>query len=494
MQINSKNALLTPKQMAKADRLALKYNISSLELMENAGKVVVEQIVADYSPCSVLILCGPGNNGGDGFVVARLLRAKGWKVEVALLSDVAHLKGDAKINAQRFNGEIKQFDDKLLKNADLIIDAIFGAGLSRNIEGKFAKAIDAANKSNKPIIAIDIPSGIDGATGEVRAIAIRANKTISFFHAKPGHYLLPGREYCGQLVIKNIGIDERILQEIEVNCFVNNDNLWHLPKRKLNSHKYDFGHALIVSGDELHGGAARLAAKAALRVGAGLVSLVGERAALLVHATQLSSIMLKEIKNSEDFSELLKDKRFNACIIGPALGISEKNKELILSALNSNAKILLDADGLSNFANNPDELFILIKQRAKDSVILTPHEGEFNRIFPNITGDKLSRAKMAAKESGAIIVLKGADTIIASPDDFAAININAPANLATAGSGDVLAGIIGGLLAQKMPSLKAALAGTYIHGELGNIFNSSGLIADDLIDLLPKALTKLTKG
>ena len=267
-------------------------------------------------------------------------------------------------------------------------------------------------------------------------------------------------------------------------------DLWQLPKRDMVSHKYVFGHAIVVSGDELHTGASRLAARAALRIGSGLVTLVGQKPALLVHSAQLSSIMLKEVSSANEFSELLLDERFNSVIIGPALGIGQKTREILLAALKSNARIVIDADALTSFANNPDELFTAIKKRQANSVVLTPHEGEFKRLFPHINGAKLAKAIKAAKISGAIIVLKGADTVIAAPNDFAAINNNATANLATAGSGDVLAGIIGGLLAQEMPTHLAACAGVYLHGEAGKAFGGAGLIADDLPELLPKVLQK----
>ncbi len=477
--------------MAKADALAVKYGVPSIKLMENAGLAVVEQVLKHYAPCKVLILCGPGNNGGDGFVVARLLKQQGWQVIVALFGDKARLKGDAKINSDRFDGEIKSLQQADINNANLIVDGLLGAGLDRDIEGELALIIKAVNKSALPIVAIDIASGIDGESGQVRGVAIKATRTVSFFRAKPGHYLLSGREYCGELHIADIGIPKLVLEEIAANVWLNTPNLWSLPKQKISSHKYDAGHCIVVSGDELHTGAARMAAKAALRIGAGLVSLIGEKSALLIHATQLSSIMLSEVSCVNDLTKLLKDKRFNSIVIGPALGVGEKTKAFVLSALASSANIVIDADGLSSFADNPKQLFDAIKVKKSGEIVLTPHGGEFAKIFNIKANSKVELAREAAKISGSTIVLKGADSVIASPCGWAIINNNAPPYLATAGSGDVLAGTIGGLLAQSMGGFEAASAGVHLHGAAGALFGGRGLIADDLPDLLPQALSKV---
>lgn len=485
------NILLTPKQMTMADELTVQSGVQSIDLMENAGKAIVALIEENYTPCSVLIVCGPGNNGGDGFVVARLLAQKGFEVELALLGAKSLLKGDARINADRYEGKISSFENIELKGKQLIVDAIFGAGLCREIKDKAFEVISKINQSKIPTIAVDVPSGIDGASGEVRGIAIKATHSVSFFRAKPAHYLLPARKYCGQLHIKNIGIPKSVLQKIKANCWLNAPNLWQLPKRKLSSHKYDAGHCVVVSGDELHSGAARLAARAALRIGAGLVTLVGKKPALLIHASHLSSIMLEEINNAHELSKLLLDKRYNCVVIGPALGVAKETKQLALAALQSSASLVIDADGLSSFSDNPEILFNAIKQRQTINVVLTPHEGEFKRLFPKITGSKLEKARKAAKICGAIIVLKGADSVICAPDGSSTINNNAPPELATAGSGDVLAGIIAGLMAQGMKAHNAASAGVYLHAMAGQKFGGAGLIADDLPDLLPIVIKNL---
>ena len=483
--------------MSKADSLAVASGVPSIELMENAGQAVVAQIMQSHSPRATLILCGPGNNGGDGFVVARLLQQKGWQVELALLGDVAQLKGDAKINAIRFNGEIKIFAPNMLDKAELIIDAIFGAGLDREIIGEIASIINQVNQADIPVISIDIPSGIDGETGQVLGVALRAKQSVTFFRAKPAHYLMPARIYCGEITIVDIGIPESVLQEITANTWLNNVNLWQLPCKKLDEHKYDAGHCLVISGDELHGGAARLAARAALRIGAGLVSIVGTRETLLIHAAQVSAIMLRQAKKAQEIAEMLSDKRLNSTVIGMGLGIGKKTREKVLATLKNCANVVIDADGLSSFAQNPEQLFDAIKARNSGGVVLTPHAGEFCKIFNITSNSKVEKACMAAKISGATIVYKGADSVIAAPNGWAAINNNAPPELATAGSGDVLAGIIGGLMAQGMQAHLAAAAGVYLHGAAAASFakakSSAGLISDDLPSLLPKVMQSLHK-
>ena len=491
MNIYDNEVLLTPAEMGQADELAVKSGVPSLALMENAGLAVVKTIEAHYSTCPILVLCGPGNNGGDGFVVARLLKQKGWPVILTLFGEQERLKGDAKTNMDKWSGQIEHFNTELIAGKRLIVDALFGAGLDRHLTGEAAKMVGAVNDSGLPVVSIDIPSGIDGASGQMRGVAIRAERSVSFFRAKPGHFLYPGREYCGILHIEDIGIPHDVLAKINVNCWRNGPHLWDLPKRSTAGHKYNAGHCVVVSGDELAGGAPRLAARAALRTGSGLVSLVGSKETLLVHAAQVSSIMLKQVSDASSLEELLMDTRYNSVIIGPGLGVCEATQKMVLAALNSSARLVIDADGLTSFSKIPDILFDAIKARPRDSVVVTPHEGEFFRLFRKMKGSKLERAREAAVLSGAIVLLKGADSVIAAPDGRAAINNNAPPELATAGSGDVLAGIIGGLLAQGMPAHFAAAAGAYLHAEAGSIFGGAGLIADDLPDMLPLALQEL---
>lgn len=486
------NALLTPAEMAKADALAIKSGVASLTLMANAGQAVFDDIIAHYEMCQTLILCGPGNNGGDGYVVARLLKQAGWPVRVAVFGGAKKLGGDAKEHAERWDGRSQPATVEALKGARLIVDGLLGAGLDRDVNGPLGKLIDAVNEAGVHVVAIDVPSGVDGGTGQVRGTAISADRTVTFFRPKPGHLLEPGRSLCGAMTCVDIGIPDKVLDKIKPATFENGPDNWALPTAMVAGHKYGRGHCVVVSGDELHTGAARLAARGAARAGAGLVTIAGSLEALRVHAAHVTSIMLYETAEAAALADMLNDTRKNAVVIGPALGLGGGKKELVEIALNSGAACVVDADAFSLFTDEPDELFDLIKSRPDRPVVLTPHDGEFNRIFAEGDKGKLVAARAAAVLSGATLVLKGRDTVIAAPDGWAAINANAPASLATAGSGDVLAGIIGGLLAQGMSAPEAAAAGVWLHGEAANKFGKRGLVADDLPDLVPAVLNRIT--
>ncbi|VAW19353.1 NAD(P)H-hydrate epimerase / ADP-dependent (S)-NAD(P)H-hydrate dehydratase [hydrothermal vent metagenome] len=487
-----KNCLLTPDQMGRADALAVASGIASVDLMENAGHVIAKAIMKRFEPCQTLVLCGPGNNGGDGFVLARLLKKAGWPVRVALFGTLEKLKGDAAINAARWQEQVDPIELETIMGAGLIVDALLGAGLDRDVGGKLADTIKMVNQSQSPVVAIDVPSGVDGASGQVRGVGVQADLTVSFFRKKPGHLLFEGRQLCGELVVENIAIPEAVLKEINPQCFENTPNMWSVPRYKLDGHKYSRGFCTVLSGDELHSGASRLAAMAALRSGAGLVSLAGGRAALKIHATHLTSIMLDEVNDANDLSTLLSDKRKNSLVAGPALGVGATTRDMVVAALASGAALVLDADALTSFAGKSQELFSAIKAQPARPVVLTPHGGEFARLFhldKNL--DKLTLARRGAEISGAVVVLKGPDTVIAAPGGRALINANAPPFLATAGAGDVLAGLVGGFLAQGMAGLDAAAAAVFCHGEAANLFGAAGLIAADLPSLIPDVLFEI---
>ena len=508
--------ILTIEQMQRADAFAVAGGTPSLTLMENAGRAVADMIASRYAPWVTVVLCGPGNNGGDGFVVARLLAEKGFVVRVAcnLVSSA-----DAIAMAEKWTGPRLPLSPAALDGATFIVDALFGAGLTRPLEGAARETVEAANASGLPIVAIDVPSGVAGDSGKVLSlvarphadatgpadappqggVAIRAQTTVTFFRKKIAHLLQPGRALCGEVLLADIGIPGAALGGISL--FENGPSRWRFPWPQADAHKYARGHCLAVSGPFYATGAIRLAARAALRAGAGLVSVASPREALLVHAAHLTAIMIKPFMGAKGLADLLADKRLNAVVIGPGLGVGGETRELVSAVLASGAAgasagagatqrgIVLDADALTSFRDDPDALFA----RIKNPTVLTPHAGEFERLFPGLldeTGSRIEAARAAAIRAGAVVLLKGSDTVIAAPDGNAAININAPPFLATAGSGDVLSGIIGGLLAQGMDAFAAACAGAWLHGDAAGRFGP-GLIAEDIPELLPSSLMAL---
>ena len=468
--------LLTPAEMGRADALAVAAGIKSLTLMENAGRAVAEEIVRRYGARKTLVLCGPGNNGGDGFVCARYLKRWGWPVRLALLGEASALKGDAAAMAARWDGVTQS--GIAVAGAELIVDGLYGAGLSRDFPEGLAQAI---MDLGKPVVAIDVPSGLDGATGRVRGASLRADVTVTFFRKKPGHVLMPGRPLCGEIVVADIGIADEVLQEIAPKAWINSEII--LPALTPGGHKYSRGHAVVVSGGPLKTGAARLAAWAALKSGAGLVTLSGTPESLAVHAAHVSAVMLSDV----GLAELLHDRRKNAVCVGPAAGVGLQTRETVGAALMSGAAVVLDADGLTSFEGEAEPLFRLVAGIPGRAVVMTPHEGEFGRLFSGMleqSESKLEAARKAASRSGAIVVLKGADTVIAHPDGRARINANAPPWLATAGSGDVLAGLVTGLLAQHMDAFDAASTAVWLHGEAANRHGPRGLTAETLVEAL----------
>jgi len=482
--------VLTNAQMAAADNFATIAGTPSLTLMENAGRAVAETIAARFAPCRTAVLCGPGNNGGDGFVVARLLKARGFDVRLAISFSC---KGDAAAMADKWNGECLKLSPAILDGVTLVVDGLFGAGLSRPLEGAARETVAALNEKQIPTIAIDVPSGISGDTGRaLDDLSVHAHLTITFFRKKPAHLLLPGRDDCGEIILADIGIPDRALDLIRPTLFENGPPLWRadFPWPRAEGHKYARGHCLVVSGPMHATGAARLGARAALRIGAGLVSVAAQGEAVAINAAHLTAIMVKPFEGARGLSDLLLDKRLNAVVIGPGLGVSGEARELIREVLASGAKAVLDADALTSFADDPEALFNRIRPGA---VVLTPHAGEFERLFPGLMEDsasKLEAARAAAAKAGAVVLLKGNDTVIAAPDGTAAINTNAPPTLATAGAGDVLTGFIAGLMAQGVPPFEATCAGAWLHGDAAGRFGP-GLIAEDLPEILPESLNAL---
>jgi NAD(P)H-hydrate epimerase len=492
------DAVLSTAQMSRADALTIASGVAGVTLMENAGRGIVRAITERFAPCAVLVLCGPGNNGGDGFVVARLLQRAGWPVRLALLGDCKSLKGDAAAAAARWTGAVEPLDPGALDGVELVVDGLFGAGLTRPPGGLVAQMIGAVTQRRIPVVAIDLPSGVDGATGAIPGEAFDAVLTVTFFRKKVGHLMLPGRARCGEVRVVDIGIPDEVLETIAPQTFENTPALWRaaFPWPTLMDHKYDRGHAVVVSGGPATTGAARLAAMAALRVGAGLVSVACPPRALMVHACHLTAVMTKPFDGEEGLRELLGDSRITAAVLGPGGGVNEATGRHVLDALALGKFCVLDADALSVFADRPERLFEAIAA-APATAVLTPHGGEFARLFPDLAAsarnDKLAATRAAAARAGAIVLLKGADTVIAAPDGRALINTNAPPELATAGAGDVLAGLIVGLRAQGMAAAGAAAAAAWLHGEAARR-HGPGLIAEDLAKALPAVLAALKAG
>ena len=487
--------VLTTAEMAEADRLTIASGVAGIDLMENAGRAIADRVAAVLKRRRVIVVAGPGNNGGDGFVAARLLAERGYSVRVSFVGDRKRLNGDAARAAERWSGSVEEASPGLLSDCDLIVDALFGAGLDRVVEGLPRAMVDAMNGAGVPGVAVDLPSGVNGTTGAVMGVAVQAAHTVTFFRRKTGHLLLPGRLHCGHIEVADIGIPASVLDTIKPATSANDPDLWGrlLPRLEPGGHKYARGHAVVVSGGISTTGAARLAARGALRAGAGLVTIASPTEALSVNAASSLAVMVRPVDGSTELADFLADKRRNAVVLGPGGGVGQAMREQVEAAMASSAAVVLDADALTSFL--PAALAEMIAKRTNRNVVLTPHDGEFARLFKAIAEDayvhaKLEKARAAAQMSGAIVVLKGADTVVAAPDGRASIADNAPATLATAGSGDVLAGVIGGLLAQGMPAFEAASAAVWLHGEAASEFGP-GLIAEDLPDALPAVYRRL---
>ena len=488
--------VLSVAQMREADRLAMARGVSGAALMERAGAFVAE-VARDMAQASgrIVVLCGPGSNGGDGFVAARRLAADGRRVEVGFFGARERLVRDAAAAARAWTGAVARAGDVDLAGAALVIDALFGAGLDRAIEGEARALIERVNafaRAGGAVLAVDVPSGLDADSGAPCGVAVEARATATFFRFKPGHLLLPGRILCGEPHCGDIGVPDDVLADIAPRTFANTPALWGgaFPRLRLEGHKYSRGHAVALSGGAAQTGAARLAARGALRVGAGLVTLFSPRAALGENAAHCTAIMLKPCDGGDELSALLQDARINALVMGPGLGSGEAAAALARAALSSSGEraLVFDADALTSFSGRVEALGAAIRAGAK-SVVLTPHEGEFARLFGDWPGSKLERARRAAALTGASLLLKGADTVVAHPDGRASIGFDAPPWLATAGAGDVLAGMIAGLLAQGMPAFEAASAAVYLHGAAARA-HGPGLVAEDIPEALPSVLQR----
>lgn len=462
-RLRDRSALLTPAEMGIADRTAIALGHPGPALMEAAGRAVARCIMRHGKKTTVLVLAGPGNNGGDGYVAARYLAQQGWPVRVAALSPPKQ-GTDAAWAASRWSGLMAPFTPEEAARAGLVIDAVFGAGLTRPVDGLAAETLHAA----KRVVAIDVPSGLDGATGRTMGFAPQAALTVTFFRLKPGHLLLPGRSLCGHIELADIGIPDAVLDRIGAKTFANLPDLWTLPSLRTDGHKYSRGHVTVVGGAQMTG-AARLAADASRRAGAGMVTIAAQGSSAAAYRTGEPGLIVSD----GSIDSLLRDKRRTVWVCGPGLGPDDA-RTIFPKLIEAGRQVVADADVFSAFADKPDAL--------KRAAVLTPHEGEFTRVFGPIS-DRLSAARDAAVRTSAVMLLKGPDTVIADPTGRAAINLSAPSWLATAGAGDVLAGLIGGLLAQGMPAWQAACAAAYLHGAAAN-HAGPGMVVEDLTHAL----------
>ncbi len=461
------NELLTPAEMGRADALAIAGGIPGIALMQRAGWAVA-RAARRFGPGHVLVLCGPGNNGGDGYVAARLLADWGWPVRLAALAP-PRPGSDAALAAAQWHGPAADFTPQAAARADLVIDAVFGAGLSRDVDGVVADTLAAARR----ILAVDVPSGVDGATGAVRGRAAQAAVTVTFFRRKPGHALLPGRDLCGELVLADIGMPAAVLDSIAPQTRANGPALWQLPVLPASTHKYARG-SVTVLGGALMTGAAQLAAAAARHGGAGIVTLAPPRGC----RAEYSHVPAGLIVDDRALPVLLEDERRTTWVCGPGLG-QDTARSLFPLLVAAGRQVVADADALGAHAGHPEAL--------RGAAVLTPHAGEFAKLFGPAGEDRPAAARAAARLVGAVVLLKGSDTVIAAPDGRLAINGTGTSALATAGAGDVLSGLIAALLAGGMPAWQAACAGAWLHGRAGELLGP-GLVAEDLPAAIARAI------
>lgn len=475
--------LITVEQMRAIDQASAEAGVPTRTLMENAGKAVADAITRRLTPRRTAVLCGPGANGGDGWVAARILRERGWPVQILTLTPRASLQGDVADASEAFTGEVSPLDDDEPR-ADLYVDALFGAGLNRALEGAAAMWAQRLNKAT--IVAIDVPSGIDGDRGEPLGEAyFSAFLTVTFVRKKPAHVLMPARALCGEIVVADIGSPDAALSVQNVELWENDPALWSLPWPDAEAHKHARGHVVVASGGHTRTGAARLSARSALRAGAGLVSVLSPSDALAENAAQLTAIMLREAADETAYAEAARTSQ--ALVIGPAFGTTDAHYKRLCAAIEAQPRcpLVLDADAIT--------LLAPLTHGLSERDVLTPHVGEFRRAFPGIWSNSETRidaARAAAAYARCNVLLKGPDTVIAAPDGRAVVNTTGSPFMATAGSGDVLAGIIAGLISQGMDSFEAACAGAWLHGRAGEALGP-GLIAEDLCEELPSILNEL---
>ena len=498
------STIFTSESSYELDRLCVRRGIKFSDLMENAGKSASIKIEKKIIPSlkgfnkKILILCGPGNNGGDGLVIAKYLLKSGYKVDISFpVLNKSKINNHTNEKLKKLDISAQKFNDLNLNEYSMIVDSIFGIGLSRNFSNTFIKIIEKINKTKACKVSIDIASGINSDSGDLMPISIKANHTITFVAPKVGHYLLPGKINSGNIHVVSIGEKKSEISKVtklsKVKLNIPESWIKDFKWPSMSDHKYKRGHILVKSGPLTSTGASRLAAVSALRSGAGAVTLASDTSALIVNASHLTSVMLKEINGIDEFFNFVKEKKIKTLIIGPGSGVNQIVKGLVIRAIKEEIEFVLDADGLTSFEKNPNELFDLLRKRRKrNNIILTPHEGEFNRLFEFGDMNKIDKANKAADITNSTILFKGNDTIISSPKKITLLAKESSPFLSTAGSGDVLAGVCGSFLAQGMKSHFAAGAASWLHNEVG-IEAGPGLIAEDMNKLLSKVIPKQLK-
>lgn len=487
-------AVLAAAEMRRVESAAFARGLPSFEAMRRAGGAVAE-LAAQRWPLGrvddVLVLCGPGNNGGDGFIAATALRSAGYRVQVQCSAPGAARSPDAQKAMAGWGSKVQPLDPRQLSTLGantLVIDALFGIGLARPLAGADLAAIEALNQSDAPVMAVDVPSGIDADSGAIRGSAVAADLTITFGWCKRGHFLLPAAAHCGELVVADVGFTAADLAIVPVTCLRNTPELWreHYPLPGPTDHKYRRGHAFIVGGGVMTG-AARLAARAARRVGVGMLTLAVPSPSWAVYAQDQGGAIVRQADDPDAILRLAASAHgVTALLVGSGLEPNQETADLVRRCLTLDRPMVIDGGGLTALAETGG------LAGGRSDIVLTPHEGEFARLFPNLDmNGKLERARAAAAQSGCTVVLKGADTVVAAPDGMAALSELAPATLATAGSGDVLAGIVCGLLGLGLPAFQAAAMAVWLHANAARDYGP-GLIAEDLPERLPASLTLAT--
>ncbi|MDO6964111.1 NAD(P)H-hydrate dehydratase [Rhizobium alvei] len=479
--------LIEPDAVAKIDSACITSGIPGFALMNVAGRAVSAAALRDYpGALRYVVLVGPGNNGGDGYVAAKALIEAGATVALFRLFDGQPTTDDAKRAAAECACPVQKLEEYVPMKGDVVIDAVFGAGLTRGLPASLIACIDKVQSAGLPVIAVDIASGVCGRTGRILAGALHADLTVTFMAPKIGQMLLPGRIHSGRLEVIDIGTPLRLLERFASSTGINHPAVWQIYSgpRAADTHKYSHGALTVFSGGASQSGAARLAAAAALRAGAGLVTIAAPTEAMAVNANHMTAIMLREVDDQNDLAQLLEDKRLQTFILGPGFGVGDKARDFALAL--ATRRLVLDADAITSFRDRPEDLFDAFAL-GETRLILTPHDGEFSRLFPDLAANqalsKVERAQHAARRAHAVVILKGADTVIADPAGRATININAPPSLATAGSGDVLAGLCGAFLAQNYPAFAAACAAVWHHGDAAQRAGA-GLTAERLINFI----------